>query len=85
MLWMKVILGEEKKPHISLWDNKSSILVGDYLLGKAFQLMVKTGSLQCLETLSNAAAIIAEGEVLQLVATNNINIKKSDYIKDHRI
>ena len=64
-----------------LWDNKSSILVGDYLLGKAFQLMVKTGSLQCLETLSNAAAIIAEGEVLQLVATNNINIKKSDYIK----
>lgn len=64
-----------------LWDNKSSILVGDYLLGKAFQLMVKTGSLQCLETLSNAAAIIAEGEVLQLVATNNINIKKSDYIR----
>ena len=62
-----------------LWDNKSSILVGDYLLGKAFQLMVKTGSLQCLETLSNAAAIIAEGEVLQLVATNNI--KKSDYIR----
>lgn len=64
-----------------LWDNKSSILVGDYLLGKAFQLMVKTGSLQCLKTLSNAAAIIAEGEVLQLVATNNINIKKSDYIR----
>ena len=70
-----------KETSHTLWDNKSSILVGDYLLGKAFQLMVKTGSLQCLETLSNAAAIIAEGEVLQLVAINNINIKKSDYIK----
>jgi octaprenyl-diphosphate synthase len=70
-----------KETSHTLWDNKSSILVGDYLLGKAFQLMVKTGSLQCLETLSNAAAIIAEGEVLQLVAINNINIKKRDYIK----
>ncbi len=70
-----------KETSHTLWDNKSSILVGDYLLGKAFQLMVKTGSLQCLETLSNAAVIIAEGEVLQLVAINNINIKKRDYIK----
>ena len=70
-----------KETSHKIWDNKSSILVGDYLLGKAFQLMVKTGSLECLKTLSNAAAIIAEGEVLQLVAINNINIKKNDYIK----
>jgi len=70
-----------KETSHTLWDNKSSILVGDYLLGKAFQLMVKTGSLQCLETLSNAAAIIAEGEVLQLVAINNINIKKGITLK----
>jgi octaprenyl-diphosphate synthase len=70
----------KKTSHI-LWDNKSSILVGDYLLGKAFQLMVKTGSLECLKILSNAAAVIAEGEVLQLVAINNIDIKESDYMK----
>ena len=70
-----------KETSHTLWDNKSSILVGDYLLGKAFQLMVKTGSLECLKTLSNAAAIIAEGEVLQLVAINNINIKKNEYMK----
>ena len=70
----------EKTSH-TLWDNKSSILVGDFLLGKAFQLMVKTNSIECLNILSKAAAIIAEGEVLQLVETNNINIKETNYIK----
>ena len=70
----------KKTSHI-LWDNKSSILVGDFLLGKAFQLMVETKSLECLEILSNAASIIAEGEVFQLVETNNVNIKKNNYIK----
>tara|TARA_B100001057_G_scaffold111538_1_gene109645 strand:- start:1048 stop:2046 length:999 start_codon:yes stop_codon:yes gene_type:complete len=70
----------EKTSH-TLWDNKSSILVGDFLLGKAFQLMVETNSIECLNILSNAAAIIAEGEVLQLVETNNINIKETNYIK----
>ena len=70
----------EKTSH-TLWDNKSSILVGDFLLGKAFQLMVETNSIECLNILSKAAAIIAEGEVLQLVETNNINIKETNYIK----
>ena len=70
----------EKTSH-TLWDNKSSILVGDFLLGKAFQLMVETNSIECLSILSKAAAIIAEGEVLQLVETNNINIKETNYIK----
>ena len=51
----------EKTSH-TLWDNKSSILVGDFLLGKAFQLMVETNSLECLNILSKAASIIAEGE-----------------------
>ncbi|CAN0573055.1 unnamed protein product, partial [Ectocarpus sp. 12 AP-2014] len=46
-----------------LWDNKSSVLVGDYLFARSFQLMVETGSLQVLDILSNAAATIAEGEV----------------------
>ena len=70
----------KKTSHI-LWDNKSSILVGDFLLGKAFQLMVETKSLECLQILSNAASIIAEGEVFQLVETNNVKIKKNKYIK----
>ena len=46
-----------------LWDNKSSVLVGDYLFARAFQLMVEPGNLRVLEILSNAAATIAEGEV----------------------
>ena len=70
-----------EKTSYTLWDNKSSILVGDFLLGKAFQLMVETNSIECLSILSKAAAIIAEGEVLQLVETNNINIKETNYIK----
>ena len=70
----------EKTSH-TIWDNKSSILVGDFLLGKAFQLMVETNSLECLNILSKAASIIAEGEVLQLVETNNINIRKTNYLK----
>ena len=51
-----------------LWDNKSSVLVGDYLFARAFQLMVETGSLRVLDILANASAVIAEGEVLQLTA-----------------
>ena len=70
----------EKTSH-TLWDNKSSILVGDFLLGKAFQLMVETNSLECLNILSKAASIIAEGEVLQLVETSNVNIRKTNYLK----
>ena len=49
-----------------LWGNKPSILVGDFLFSRSFQLMVETGSLRVLEILSNASAVIAEGEVLQL-------------------
>ncbi|HAR50435.1 MAG TPA: polyprenyl synthetase family protein, partial [Roseovarius nubinhibens] len=47
-----------------LWDNKSSVLVGDYLFSRSFQLMVETGSLRVLDILANASATIAEGEVL---------------------
>ena len=43
-----------------LWDNKSSVLVGDYLFARAFQLMVETGSLRVLDILANASAVIAE-------------------------
>ncbi len=53
-----------------LWDNKSSVLVGDYLFARSFQLMVETGNLEVLDILANASATIAEGEVLQLTAAH---------------
>ena len=52
-----------------LWDNKSSVLVGDYLFSRSFQLMVEVGSLKILDILANASATIAEGEVLQLTVS----------------
>jgi len=64
-----------------LWDNKSSVLVGDYLFARAFQLMVETGSLGVLDILSNAAATIAEGEVLQLTAARNLATTEEVYLK----
>src|SRR6202142_1084042 len=54
-----------------LWGNEASVLVGDFLLGQAFKMMVEVGSLQCLGVLSTAAAIIAEGEVMQLLAAKD--------------
>ncbi|MEM7598566.1 MAG: polyprenyl synthetase family protein [Pseudomonadota bacterium] len=64
-----------------LWDNKSSVLVGDYLFARAFQLMVETGSLRVLDILSNAAATIAEGEVLQLSAARNLATDEAVYLQ----
>ena len=64
-----------------LWDNQSSVLVGDYLFARSFQLMVETGSLRVLDILANAAATIAEGEVLQLTAARNIETTEETYLK----
>ncbi|MFP4045187.1 MAG: polyprenyl synthetase family protein, partial [Rhodosalinus sp.] len=64
-----------------LWDNKSSVLVGDYLFARAFQLMVETGDLRVLDILSNAAATIAEGEVLQLTAAMNLATTEAVYLQ----
>ncbi|GGL56708.1 polyprenyl synthetase family protein [Wenxinia marina] len=64
-----------------LWDNKSSVLVGDYLFARSFQLMVETGSLRVMDILSNAAATIAEGEVLQLTAARNLATTEETYIQ----
>lgn len=63
-----------------LWDNQSSVLVGDYLFARSFQLMVDTGSLEVLGILSNAAATIAEGEVLQLSAARNLGTTEEIYL-----
>ena len=64
-----------------LWDNKSSVLVGDYLFARAFQLMVEPGNLRVLDILSNAAAVIAEGEVLQLSAARDLKTDESVYLQ----
>jgi octaprenyl-diphosphate synthase len=64
-----------------LWDNKSSVLVGDYLFARAFQLMVEPGSLRVLDILSNAAATIAEGEVLQLSAARDLRTDEDVYLQ----
>jgi octaprenyl-diphosphate synthase len=64
-----------------LWDNKSSVLVGDYLFARSFRLMVETGNLRVLDILSNAAAVIAEGEVLQLTAAANLATTEETYLR----
>lgn len=64
-----------------LWDNQSSVLVGDYLFARSFQLMVETGSIDVLGILSNAAATIAEGEVLQLSAARNLSTSEDTYLQ----
>ncbi len=62
-----------------LWDNKSSVLVGDYLFSRAFQLMVETGSIRVLGILSEASAVIAEGEVLQLTTAHDLGTDEQRY------
>ncbi|MEL7213639.1 MAG: polyprenyl synthetase family protein [Pseudomonadota bacterium] len=64
-----------------LWDNTSSVLVGDYLFARSFQLMVETGSVRVLDILANAAATIAEGEVLQLTAARDLATDEDVYLK----
>ena len=64
-----------------LWDNQSSVLVGDYLFARSFQLMVECGSLRVLDILSGAAATIAEGEVLQLTAARNLDTTEETYLR----
>ncbi len=64
-----------------LWDNQSSVLVGDYLFSRSFQLMVETGSLRVLDILANASATIAEGEVLQLTAAQDLATTEATYLQ----
>jgi len=63
-----------------LWGNKPTILVGDFLFSRAFQLMVETGSVEVLRILSAASAIIAEGEVMQLATANNLATTEADHL-----
>jgi octaprenyl-diphosphate synthase len=64
----------------AVWGNKASVLVGDFLFSRAFQLMVADGSLKVLSILSNASAVIAEGEVLQLITSNDTATSEQAYL-----
>ena len=64
-----------------IWGNPTSVLVGDFLLGQAFRMMVGAGNLAALDILSNAAAVIAEGEIMQLAAMRNANISEDNYLR----
>jgi octaprenyl-diphosphate synthase len=63
-----------------LWGNEASVLVGDFLLGQAFRMMVEVGSLHALDILSSAAAVIAEGEVMQLGTAKNTATNEDEYL-----
>ena len=64
-----------------VWGNKPAILVGDFLFSRAFQLMVEDGSLRVLDILSTASAVIAEGEVQQLVTANDTSTTEAAYLE----
>ncbi len=63
-----------------LWGNQPSVLVGDFLFSRAFQIMVADGSLEVLRVLADASAIISEGEVMQLETLNNVDIPEEKYL-----
>jgi len=63
-----------------IWGNKESVLVGDYIFSRAFELMVEANNLRVLKILSHASSVIAEGEVLQLATQKNLDTTKAMYI-----
>jgi octaprenyl-diphosphate synthase len=65
----------------AVWGNKASVLVGDFLFSRAFELMVEDGALPVLAILSKASAVIAEGEVLQLVTSNDVKTSEAAYLE----
>ncbi|MDA0662441.1 MAG: polyprenyl synthetase family protein [Proteobacteria bacterium] len=64
----------------AVWGNQASVLVGDFLFSRSFQLMVQDGSLRVLKILSDASATIAEGEVMQLMTTNDTETSEAAYM-----
>jgi len=63
-----------------IWGNPASVLVGDFLFSRAFELMVEDGSLKVLKILSHASAVIAEGEVDQLTAQRQVDTSEDHYL-----
>ncbi len=65
----------------SVWGNEASVLVGDFLFAKSFSIMVREGNLNILKTLSDATTQMAEGEVLQLIGTSDVDLDEQRYIE----
>ena len=65
----------------AIWSNQASVLVGDYLLGRAFQLMVSDGTIEVLKILADASATIARGEVMQLMAAGDAATSRERYLE----
>ena len=70
-----------KKTANFIWGNKSSILVGDFLLSRAFKLLVNDGSLKCIDIISNVSEKISFGEVKQLMSVGKLDTSESDYLE----
>ncbi len=65
----------------AVWGNKASVLVGDFLFSRSFELMVEDGSLSVLSILSRASSLIAEGEVMQLITQNDTETGETQYLE----
>jgi len=65
----------------AIWGNQASVLVGDFLFSRSFELMVEDGSLEILRILSNASSVIAEGEVMQLTTANDTETSETAYLE----
>jgi octaprenyl-diphosphate synthase len=65
----------------AVWGNEASVLVGDFLFAKSFSIMVREGNLEILKTLSDATTQMAEGEVLQLISTCDVDLDEERYIE----
>jgi octaprenyl-diphosphate synthase len=70
-----------KKSANIVWGNSASVLVGDFLFARSFNLMVETGDIQVLDILARAASVIAEGEVMQLAAANDAETTRARYME----
>ena len=64
-----------------IWGGAQSVLVGDFLFARAFELMVETNSMKALEILARASRVIAEGEVLQLMRSHDLNLSQAVYLE----
>lgn len=64
-----------------LWDNKSSVLVGDFLFARSFRMMVESGSMEALRIMAESATALAEGEILQIAAAQNLGTDEATYMR----
>ena len=78
---MIIVKEEAKKQQILFGEIKSSILVGDFLLSKAFRILISDGSLRCIDIISKASEKISFGEVKQLMSVRKLETSESEYLE----